>query len=159
MSTQLVASATDKYKATCKLCRRPVAESPALDIPVVGDPGKRTKELQVVLMRHLAKHHTEGFTDGAQLLDEVLSFLVLAAFHFEDPSIEPRIEAIRARIFQKVRKNTMEDAMIEHVVAGFGLDPDDALKVNGAMKALRDACCEFGQFAPKVPETSKLIQV
>jgi hypothetical protein len=157
MSAHLVASATGKYKATCKLCRKPVAESPALDIPVIGDPGKRVKELQVVLMRHLAKHHTEGFTQGGELLDEVLTFLVFTAFQFEDPSIDPRIEAIRARVFAKVRKNTMEDAMIEHVVAGFGLDPDDALKVNGTMKALRDACCEFGPFAPKVPEISKLV--
>jgi hypothetical protein len=51
-------------------------------------------------------------------------------------------------VFQKVRKNTMEDNMIEHVVATFGLDPDDAVKMNQAMKSLRDACCELGTFAP-----------
>jgi hypothetical protein len=71
----------------------------------------------------------------------------------------PRLENIRASIFAVVRKNSMSDSSIEHIVAGFGLDPEDAKKVNQAMKALRDACCEFGQFAPKAPDGSKIVSV
>jgi hypothetical protein len=148
MNAQLVTSATGKYTTTCRLCRKEVAKAPSLEVPVVGQPGKRMKDLQTILMKHLGTHHLQKFQQGAVLLDDVMEFLVFSAFDHEDPSIAPRFEAIRARIFATVRKNTMQDAMIEHVVAGFGLDPDDADKVNGAMKSLRDACCELGTFAP-----------
>jgi hypothetical protein len=148
MNAQLVTSATGKYTTTCRLCHKEIAKAPALDIPIVGHPNKRMTDLMQVLTKHLGKHHAQEFQQGAALLDETLAFLVLTAYDHEDPSVDPRIEAIRARVFQKVRKNTMEDNMIEHVVATFGLDPDDAAKVNQAMKSLRDACCELGTFAP-----------
>ena len=148
MNAQLVTSATGKYTTTCRLCRKEVARSFSMDIPTVGHPGKRMSDLMQVLTKHLGKHHAEDFKQGAALLDETLTFLVLSAYDHEDPSIPPRFEAIRAQLFAKVRKNTMQDAMIEHVVAGFGLDPTDADKVNQAMKSLRDACCELGTFAP-----------
>ena len=148
MNAQLVASATGKYTTTCRLCRKEVAKAPALDIPVVGQPTKRMTDLMQILTKHLGKHHAQEFQEGAALLDETLTFLVLSAYDHEDPSIGPRFEAIRARVFQKVRKNTMHDNMIEHVVASLGLDPDDAKLVNDAMKSLRDACCELGTFAP-----------
>ena len=151
MNAQLVVSATGKYTTTCRLCRKEVAKAPALDLPIVGQPGKRMTDLMQVLTKHLGKHHAEEFQQGAALLDETLSFLVLTAYDHEDPSIDPRVEAIRARIFQKVRKNSMPDARIEHVVATFGLDPEDADNVNRAMKQLRDACCEFGEYAPANP--------
>lgn len=152
-----IASLTGKYTTTCKLCRQKVAEAPALDIPIVGDPGKRGKKLMQVLTTHLGTHHPQEFAQGAALLDETLSFLVLAAFQHEDPSVDPRIEAIRAQLFARVRKNTLADSMLEHIVAGFGLDPEDAQKVNEAMRSIRDACCEFGEFAPRVPQESKII--
>jgi hypothetical protein len=148
MNAQLVTSATGKYVTTCRLCRKEIAKAPSLDLPVLGQPGKRMNDLMQVLTKHLGKHHAQEFKEGAALLDETLAFLVLTAYDHEDPSVDTRIEAIRVRVFQKVRKNTMEDAMIEHVIAGLGLDPDDAVKVNQAMKSLRDACCEFGTFAP-----------
>lgn len=159
MNAQLLTSATGKYATTCRLCRKRVAEAPALELPIVGNPGKRLNDFKTVLTKHLAKHHLEDFQAGAALLDETLEFLVLTAYDHQDPSVDPRVEAIRARIFQKVRKNTMADSMIEHIVASIGLDPGDAMKVNGAMKALRDACCEFGQFAPKSAEDSRIIPV
>jgi hypothetical protein len=148
MNAQLVTSATGKYTTTCRLCRKEVAKAPALDIPVVGQPGKRLNELIAVLIKHLLKHHGQDLERGARIVDEVRAFLVLTAYDHEDPVAPKMIEDIRAQLFQRVRKNTMEDAMIEHVVAGFGLDPDDADKVNQAMKSLRDACCELGTFAP-----------
>jgi hypothetical protein len=142
---------TGKFLTTCNLCRRPVAESPALEIPIIGQPGKKVQELMRVLLKHLTKHHAEEFQKGSALLAEFTPFLILSAFTYEDPTITPRIENIRAAIFATVRKNSITDASIEHIVAGFGLDPEDAARVNDAMRAIRDACCEFGQFAPKVP--------
>jgi hypothetical protein len=146
---QIIASTTGKYVTTCRLCRTAVAKAPALEIPTVGAPGKRFNDLITVLTKHLVKHHAQEFKEGAALLDEILYFLVLTAFEHEDPSVDPKIEAIRAHVFQKVRKNSFADAMLDHIVAGFGLDPDDADKVNQAMRAVRDACCEFGQYAPQ----------
>ena len=159
MNAQLVTSATGKYTTTCRLCRKEVAKAPSLEVPVVGQPGKRMKDLQTILTKHLGTHHLQDFQSGAALLDDVMEFLVFSAFDHEDPSIDPRVEAIRARIFAKVRKNTMADNMIDHVVASMGLDPSDAVKVNQAMKAIRDACCEFGEYAPKGTADSKIIPV
>ena len=157
MSAQVIATATGRYRTTCNLCHKAVAESPALEIPIIGDPGKRTQELLNVLMKHLTKHHAEPLQKGAALAAEFTPFLILSAFSFEDPSIVPRLENIRAAIFAHVRKNSFTDASLEHIVAGFGLDPDDAVKVNEAMRAVRDACCEFGQFAPQIPAPSPLV--
>jgi hypothetical protein len=155
MSAPLIASSTGKYITTCKLCRRRVAESVALNIPIVGEPGKRATELTKILMKHLEKHHAEEFQRGASMLAEFPAFLILAAFEYEDASMRPRLEQIRAAIFQVVRKNTMQDAMLVDIVAGFGFDEADAAKVYEAMRAVRDACCELGQFAPEMPPAPK----
>ncbi len=98
--------------------------------------------------KHLAKYHPEQFAQGTAFLDEVLSFLVFSAFHCQDPSVSPRLERIRAAIFAQVRKNTLEDSMLRHITAGFGLDPQQERDVNQALQAVRDACCEFGPHAP-----------
>ena len=150
MSThQIIASTSGKYVTTCRLCRAAVAKAPPLEIPTVGAPGKRLNDLMTVLTKHLGKHHAQEFQEGAALLDETLSFLVLAAFEHEDPTVPPRIEAIRARVFQKVRKNYFTDATLQNLVAGLGLNPDDADKVNQTMRQVRDVCCEFGAYAPQ----------
>jgi len=158
-NNHILPSATGRYITTCKLCRRDVAESPALEIPIIGRPGKKAEDLMRVLVKHLGKHHAKEFNEGAALVQEMAPFLILSAFNFEDPTMPPRLENIRAAIFAIVRKNSMTDASLQHIVAGFGLDPQDADRVNEAMKAVRDACCEFGQFAPKVPEGSKIVTV
>ncbi len=139
---------TGKYLTTCKFCAKAVAQAPALDIPIVGDPGKRTKDLMQVMGKHLALKHPEQFQQGTAFMDEILSFLIFQAFHCEDPSAGPRVERIRAAIFSQVRKNTVTDSTIEHLTAGFGLDPQQERDVNQALRAVRDACCEFGEHAP-----------
>jgi len=151
MSATILNSATGRYVTTCKLCRRAVAESPALEIPIIGHPGKRVEDLLKVLLKHLTKHHAAELMEGAALLNEFQAFRILSAFDYEDPTMTPRLENIRAAIFALVRKNGFTDASIQHIVAGFGLDPEDAAKVNEAMRTVRDACCEFGQWAPKIP--------
>ncbi len=148
-----------KFTTACKLCRKNVAESPALNIPVIGDPGKQVQELLKVLLKHLTLHHTRELAEGAALFNEFQAFRILSAFEFEDPSMSPRLERIRAVIFSMVRKNGFSDGALEHMVAGFGLDPDDAKEVNEAMRIIRDCCCEIGRFAPAIPEESKLIKV
>lgn len=141
-----------EFTTTCRLCHKDVARAVSLEIPLVGNPGKRAEKLLAILLKHLTSHHLREFQQGQALFQEFQAFCVLTAFDFADPSIMPRLELTRAAIFERVRKNTMADSAIDHVIAGFGLDPEDALKVNQAMKALRDACCEFGEYAPKVPE-------
>ena len=147
-----------RYAATCKLCRKE-AEAPPLEIPIVGNPGKKAEDFMRVLLKHLTKHHPEDLARGAALSNELAPFLILSAFEHEDPSIVPRLENIRAAIFAQVRKNSFTDASLQGIVAAFGLDPDDADKVLEGMKAVRDACCEFGQFAPDLPQESRIIPV
>lgn len=148
-----------KFFTACKICGKKVAESPALNIPIVGEPGKPVQDLLKVLLKHLTLHHTQELMEGAALFSEFQAFRILSAFEFEDPSMPPRLERIRAVMFQMVRKNGFNDGALEHMVAGFGLDPDDARKVNEAFRVIRDCCCELGQFAPGIPEESKLIKV
>ena len=150
-SPLIIPSSTGKYLTTCKLCGRPVAETPALEVPVIGHPGKKVEGLMKLLIKHLEKYHQEEFQRGSALLAEFPAFLILNAFRYEDPSINPRLENIRAAIFAVVRKNTLSDASIDHIIAGFGLDPQEHADVSSAMRAIRDACCELGQHAPNLP--------
>ncbi|HUD73522.1 MAG TPA: hypothetical protein VMQ76_00510, partial [Terracidiphilus sp.] len=62
MNAQLVTSATGKYVTTCRLCRKEIAKAPSLDLPVLGQPGKRMNDLMQVLTKHLGKHHAQEFT-------------------------------------------------------------------------------------------------
>lgn len=140
--------AVQKFLTVCKFCQAPIAKAPSLDIPIVGDPGERTRKLQSVLGKHIMDKHPEQFTQGLAFMDEILSFLVFNAFEYEDPTIAPRLERIRAEIFAQVRKNTFEDSMLQHLVVGFGLDPQEEKDVTAALRAVRDACCEVGQYAP-----------
>ncbi len=150
-------------KARCKLCQQQGAkrgiEHPPLNIPVIGEPGKETQDLLKAALQHLGKHHAEELGQGIQLQNEFQVFRILSAFEYEDPSIVPRLEMIRAAVFAIVRRNSISDASLQHVVATWGLDPDDADKVFAGMKAVRDACCELGEHAPKVPEESRILQV
>ena len=149
MSAPLIASVTGKYRTTCRLCGKDVAESSPLEIPLVGKPGDKADALFPILYRHLTKRHPEECKPGIALSAEIPVFFVLAAFTSEDPSLTARLEQTRASIFAVVRKNTIADATIEHLVAQFGLDAEAAAKVNEAMRELRNACCELGPYAPK----------
>jgi hypothetical protein len=159
----LLTNSAVMHTTTCKLCKKAIARMPALDIPVIGDPGRKAAELMKVLYKHLSNHHPEQLQEGAQLAarlqQEIPAFLILAAFQHEDPSMVSRMEGIRSIIFQLSRKNTMTDASLQHIIAGFGLDPDDESKVNEAFRALRDVLCEIGPFAPKIPQDSLIIPV
>lgn len=143
-----------RYTTTCKLCGRRIAEMPALEIPIIGHPGKRAEELMRILYKHLTKHHAQDFENGARLAQELPPFLILTAFEHEDPTMNPRLENIRAAIFQIVRKNSMTDANLQYIVSGLGLDQQDEGKVLAAMIAVRDACCEMGKYAPTAPAVS-----
>lgn len=147
------------FTTTCKLCHRRVAEAPALEIPIIGNPGHRAEQLTKILVKHLTKHHAEKFQEGAALMAEMPAFLILSAFHFEDPTMPPRLENIRAAIFAIVQKNTLTDDSLLTIAANLGLDPEDTARVHQAMKHVRDACCEFGSFAAKLPAESKILAV
>lgn len=156
MNAQLVVSATGKYTTTCRLCQKPIARSAPIE-PQTGkrDLGRERALLEKMLGHLIARHNSE-FQRGVEqsklmeeLAKEYKPFLILGAFDCDDPNVSQRLEQIRAAIFISVRRNAVSDGVIEHNVASLGLDPDDAVKVNQAMKGLRDACCEFGQFAPQ----------
>ncbi len=152
------AQPTVGYVTQCRLCGEPVTKpSPPLDIPLLGEPGARAEKLVGICLQHLMQKHEAEFKEGTALLTQFQVFSILAAFNFGDPSVPPRLELIRAAIFAQVRKYTMHDNMIDHLIATWGLDPEDAEKVKQGMRALRDACCELGEFAAKVPEPSRIV--
>jgi hypothetical protein len=144
------------YAAICRICGKE-ARAVSLNIPIIGHPGERAMKLLAVLSKHLTLHHPKAMQAGTALAQEFQAWCILNAFTFQDPSIMPRLELTRASVFASVRKNTIQDSALEKIVAGFALDPEDAEKVNAAMKAVRDACCELGPYAPKVPEQAAQI--
>jgi hypothetical protein len=146
-----------RYITTCKLCTASIAETNALNVPLEGHPGASVEKLIKVLVKHLQTHHLQELQQGVMLSNEFAPFLILSAFRFEDPSLPRRLEMMRGAIFAHVRKNTMSDDAIAHIVATWGLDPEDAVKVNEGMRALRDVLCEFGEFAPKPPDEKLII--
>ncbi len=147
-------------KARCKLCQgRRGIEHPPLNIPIVGDPGKETQGLMKAALQHLAMYHAEELGKGIALQQEFQAFRILSVFEYEDPSIVPRLELIRAAVFDIVRKNSLSDANLQTIVVNLGLDQEEADRVWDAMKTVRDCLCEFGGYAPKVPEESRILQV
>jgi hypothetical protein len=153
----IIQSDTGKYVTTCRLCLAKVAESPALEIPIVGHPGKKIEQLMQVLVKHLTKHHPDEFQRGTKIYQEFLPWIILHAFDYEDASIGPRLENIRAGLFQEVRKNSFTDQSLSTITASIGLDPDDAAKVLKALQLVRDACCETGTYAPAIQHTPLVV--
>ena len=155
MNAQLVVSATGKYTTTCRLCQKAIARSEPIETSTGERNAGREKALVSKMLGHLMARHNPEFQRGveqAALMEELAKeykpFLILGAFDCDDPNVSQRLEGIRAAIFASVRKNVVSDAIIEHNLTTLGLNPEDAVKVNQAMKSLRDACCELGTFAP-----------
>jgi hypothetical protein len=143
-----------EYTTTCRICGKDVARSVSLDIPLIGNPGKRAEKLLAVLLKHLTNHHPADLKLALALHWEFYAFCILNSFAFADPSVMPRLELTRASVFAAVRKNTVTDEMLEQLM------PDiDALALPAvltALKAVRDVCCELGQYAPNVPEQPRV---
>jgi hypothetical protein len=146
-----------KYITNCRICFARVAESPALELPIFGYPGKKIETLVKVLLKHLEKHHPSEFQQGNVIYQEFLQWIVLDAFAHADPSIGPRLENFRAALFQQVRKNTFTDEPLAAMAASLALNSSDESKVLGALKLVRDACCETGTYAPAIQNTPLVI--
>lgn len=153
----IIATSTGRYFTTCKLCGKRVAEAAPLDIPIVGEPGPQVGALMKVLYKHLALNHARDLSEGAAAMSEFQAFRILSQFQYQDPTMEPRLENIRALVFQIVRKNSMTDESLFAIVDSLEMGPLVAASVLDALKAVRDACCEMGQFAPRVPKEAKII--
>jgi hypothetical protein len=156
---KILASASGKNVITCKLCPRRVAEAPPLEIPLSGPLPKSAQRIEEILKKHLMTDHRKEVEQAAAIASGFLPFLIWNAFDHQDPSVDRRIELIRAPIFAMVRKNMLTDDSLTTIVANFGLNPDEAKTVLEGMKAVRDACCEFGEHAPKIPQESLILQV
>jgi hypothetical protein len=146
-----------EYVTSCRICGKDVARSVSLDIPIMGQPGQRAEKLLALLVKHLTAAHLPEFQKGMALLQEFQAFCVLNAFAFGDPSIMPRLELTRASVFASVRKNVITDEAI--VKLATELSPDvngNDPKVIEVMKAVRDACCELGPYAPKIPGPARV---
>lgn len=147
--SSMIASATGKNLIVCNLCLKHIVEAPPLNIPRVGEMPRAARKIQDLLQKHLMKDHQREVMQAISIAQGFLPFLVWNAFRHIDESVPPMIEAIRAPIFAMVRKNGFTDDSLLAIVASFGLDPDDAEKVFKGMQAVRDACCELGEHAPK----------
>lgn len=157
---ELFTNKSPKYGTYCKFCNgKKIADAPALELPIVGEPSALAKKMQGKMLAHLQTHHWEQMMQGAALVDAFMSFAILSAFTHDDPSIRPRVENIRANIFQQVRKNSLNDVDLLSITADLGLNPDDAEKVAKAFRVIRDALCEVGQYAPAqtAPAPSPLV--
>ncbi len=146
------------YRTTCKICHRIVTESPPLNVPPVGTISRQAVQLRDILARHLQKHHPGEFEYGAGLSAEFQALILFLAFDCQDPSVVARLEMIRAAVFAWVRKPPISDPVLEQSALNLNLNPADTPKVAAALKAVRDACTELGEFAPQIPkEAEKLI--
>src|SRR5271165_4969966 len=146
-----------KFVTTCRLCFKQIERRPALNVPIIGRPPAACEDLVKKCLGHLSKHHPEDLQRGIAVSAEFSPWLIMSAFQFEDPTLPARLELIRSQIFAKVRKNTISDDSLTHIVSTWGLDPDDATKVLEGFKALPDSLCEVGQFSPKAPAAPRVV--
>jgi hypothetical protein len=52
-------------------------------------------------------------------------------------------------VFISVRRNTFADDALAYTASLLGSTPDQTAEIAKALRAVRDACCEFGQYAPQ----------
>jgi hypothetical protein len=122
----------------CKLCGEVIGNGLLAAVPILDR-----------MASHLSTQHADEFAKGQSLYTAFPGFLVCCAFEIHDPKVLQNQETVRAALFALTRKNGVSDDSLLTLVASLGLGPEDAKKVYEAMKALRNACCEFGEWAPQ----------
>jgi hypothetical protein len=151
------APATIAFKTECLLCHK-VQTNPPMDIPLIGQPGKHVEEFLRRLLMHIGTSHPTEMKQGAALLAQYQTFLMLSQFQSEDPSVTQVLEGIRADVFQRARKNVPTEADLDLLASKVEFStPADAKKARDAMQAIRDLCCELGAAAPQLPEQSNIV--
>jgi hypothetical protein len=145
------------YAVTCKFCLKKIIDHPALDL-LVNDSSDLAREIMAKEIRHMQKHHPDEYNQGSAFLDGVMSFVVMSAFEHQDPSVNPRLELIRAGLFERVKRTRLNDDDLRTIVGELGIDDYYNARVLKALTAVRDALSETGKYAPGQPaEPSPLI--
>lgn len=123
-------------------------ENPPLNIPIIGQPPEqRAIKICEAMDRHIAKVHPEKHlakTIGVKIFD---AWLASQAFNIEDPNAQALLYQYRGHIVQAIPRPFINDAAIQHVVAGLagehGLDSKGQQAFVRAMVELRNQLCEL----------------
>lgn len=149
---------TPTYTAVCRFCRKPVAQFPILDVPVIGQPNDRAKKVLTILGMHIAKEHTDQYGAGLTLIQDFQAWLILSQYETNDPTINARCEVIRAGMHGLTRKFFLNDAQLrENVVALDSKGQLNAENVIALIKELRDVLTEQGRYGPQLEPQNRLV--
>ncbi len=140
----------------CRLCRKEIAQAPALNIPLIGQPDFQAMQYLNLLKKHVDKRHPDKAEAWGEALREFGGMLMLSVFECEDPSVNARADLIRSVFVNQFASRT-PDANIVDVVARLELDPEKHTQVVKLICGLRDLWTERGQYAPKVGESESLL--
>jgi hypothetical protein len=149
--------AVPMYSVHCKFCGKQIIDHPGLDL-MVNDSSSLAQDILAKEIRHMQKHHDPEYKQGAAFMDGVMSFVVMSAFEHQDPSVNPRLELIRAGLFERVKRTRLNDDDLRTIVNELGIDDYYHDRVLKALTAIRDALSETGKYAPgQQSEPSPLI--
>ena len=146
----------------CKLCKKTIARiAMPLDVPESGPPGDSALEYLAVLVKHMNKHHQPYLIEKTTFLGEIQAWMLLSVYEHSDESVNRRMEAIRAAIFQECRRYTFSDEKIDTLVDALGYrfdysdDPITDEPIKQAMRSMRDILCETAE--NKIPDPAPRI--
>lgn len=103
----------------------------------------------MALSSHLSDKHKDEIDRMSTAIQDFVGLATLNHFETSDPAVSVRIDKVRAELHKNTRKFFFTDEAIADIVNRIDLEEDQALAVAAAMRALRDAYEELGDWSPE----------
>ncbi len=133
---------------TCKLCGKQIPEG----LPIVGEPPENARRRKVQNMTiHMQDKHPVSFQTAlttGMLCGQTIPAIMLAADFDLPDEMEQQRQSERARIAKLVRRVTLSDAQLEHLLTD-SLATEHIGDALWLLKDLRDRYEEIGEYAPE----------
>lgn len=119
---------TLKYQTTCRICGKPVAQGPLMDIPIIGEPpGARVQKFMEALGKHLQSAHKEHFQQVQHGMNAIAQFIGSTIFDIQDPNIQIYQEILRQQLRIATRRPVVPENAQQSIDA-MGLDKATATR-------------------------------
>ncbi len=135
---------------TCRICKQPVVEAPALDIPLDGPPDKQTMQYLTSLFRHVNKRHPDQLRALMEAKEEFGAMLLFQVFQTDDASVNAKADLIKDTFVNQFSRN-IADEDLTTLVSKFDLPAPQHAQMIELATSLRDLLTCRGKYAPNTP--------
>lgn len=153
------------FSTSCKICRKEIAQAPALNMPLTGLPDIAGLQYLQLLSKHMNKRHSDHAHAFEGAVQEFGAMLLTTKYEIEDPSVTKRAELIRSVFVSQFAFHSTDEEIAALVArfaedARFGMPESTAAQLTELICELRDLWTCRGKYAPKTDDAEpKLIVV